>query len=380
MVKKFTVRGSMAALLASFFIFPMDSGAAPVEDKEFRRIIKIFKAGNEQVFERESYFYLKKFPRSPYIADIRLMQADIESDPELALRKYRIILKHYRYFPHRDYSLIKICEILDLKGEWQTLYKESAQGMRLFPESRYIDRFKFMHITSSIMLNRFDQAREECLKIATKTHDKDTLAEAIFYLAAINKKTTGNSRSYIKNLTELGLGFKNSEKYPSILYKLAEFHRERGNLDMAYWAYRDITSSFPKSPEARFARRDLSAMKKKPKRRMNYIPSESQINSISTIDIAPDRDVSKDEMNIYYAISIGPFSKKYMAEKIQRLLRSYPENELIETNFGFTIYIGKFTNTERALAMRIRLAEEFGINGTIVRISIKSQRSYIYKD
>ncbi len=308
------------------------------------------------------------------------MQADIESDTELAEKKYRTVVKLYRYFPHRDYALLKICEILDLKSDWQKLNHETSQAMRIFPMSSYIMRFRFMNITSSIMLNRFEPAMDQCLVIAKSTHDMQVLSEAIFYLAEINRKKTGNSRSYLKNLAELAKGFKNSKIYPSILFKLAEFHRYSGNTDMAYSAYLDITKYFPESPESEIAISMIDKLKIKKPKFVNYIPEQSYIDSTSKIDIEPEKNVQGENSGIYYAVSIGPVSKKWEASRIRKLLKNYPENETIETNFGFTIYVGRFSNTDSALALRIRLAEEFGINGTIVRISEKKQRSYIYRD
>jgi hypothetical protein len=44
------------------------------------------------------------------------------------------------------------------------------------------------------------------------------------------------------------------------------------------------------------------------------------------------------------------------------------------------IYLGQYRDTDSALEIRIRLAEEYGINGNIVRFSIQGDKSYIYED
>jgi len=308
------------------------------------------------------------------------MQADIESDVELAEKKYRTVVKFYRYFKDRDYALLKICEILDLKSDWKKLHGESVQGIKIFSQSRYITDFRFMYITSSMMLNRLGYARNECMRIAKSTHDPALLSRAIYYLAEINRKKRGNSRAYIRDLAQLAVGFKNSDLYPSIVFKLAEFYRHAGSINMAYSAYRDIAQRFPEAPESEMAIERMDSLKVKKPEIVNYIPGKKYIESTSTIDIQPERYEQENRKDIYYAISVGPFSKEKKAADIKKLLKNYPEIEMVRTNFGFTIYLGRFSNTDRALAMRIRLAEEFGINGQIVRISENRNRSYIYKD
>jgi hypothetical protein len=47
---------------------------------------------------------------------------------------------------------------------------------------------------------------------------------------------------------------------------------------------------------------------------------------------------------------------------------------------GYAVYVGRCPDEDSVLKVKIRLAEEYGINARIVRISIDEKNSYIYGD
>ncbi len=353
---------------------------APDADKSFTELKKYFSTRPGKAFDSEAYGFLKKFPESRYVPDVRLMLADNESDTELALEKYRAVVKYYRYYPHRDYALYRICQILDLKSGWKELQAESMSGIRLFPESSYLFEYKFLYITSCIMLEEYERARDECLKITEKTHNYTILARTLFLLAEIDRKTTGNSRAYIYNMRELAAGFKSSEIYPSIIFKLGNFYESKNDKDRAYSAYSDIVKVFPDSPEAEMALVKIENLKTSNPRLVKYIPDMETVNRTAPIDISPDYTPSEYESRIYYSVTVGPFSKIKDANSITALLKNYTNVRVENTTLGHFVYVGIHQDTDTALQTKIRLAEEYGINGNIVRFSNQKTRSYIYSD
>lgn len=346
----------------------------------FKSLEKSFSAKNSEAFEKEGNLFLKKFPGSSRVPDVRLMLADKENDTDLAMEKYRAVFRNYGRFKKRDYALYKICQILDLKSKWKELRNESSQGIKLFHSGIYLNEFRFMHITALIMLEDYAGAKNECIKITDTSHDFDVLAKAIYLLAETEHKTGGNSKAYIYNLKELAAGFKKSEIYPSILFRLAGFYEEKKDYDRAYSAYSDITELFPGSPEAAISLQKIGNLKKLNPKKIRYMPDNALVNDTEELAISPEYEIKKEKNEIYYAVAIGPYTKLKDTAGITKFLKNYDTVRKVKTPYGYMIYIGKYDDTESALGTRIRLAEEYGINGSIVRFSEHEKKSYIYED
>lgn len=359
---------------------PLLYPAAGAEDSLYRSIKESYRVKDGNTFEKESSLFLKKYPESGRVPDVRLMIADRENDAEVAIEKYRLVVKNYAGFAGREYALYRICQILDLNSKWRELRAESANGIRIFPNGFYINEFRFMHITASLMLNDYNTARNESVKITEHTHDFETLSRAIFLLAETEKKTSGNSRSYIYNLRELAVGFKNSEIYPSIIFRLAVFYDERKDYDRAYSAYSDIAELFPDSPEAEMSIQRIEKLKKLNPKKVSYMPDSGMVKNTEELDLSPEYEVKNEKNENYYSVAIGPYTRLKDSEGVIRLLKYHDEIRNVKTSYGYMLYLGKYGDAESALETRIRLAEEYGINGNIVRFSVHDKKSYIYED
>jgi tetratricopeptide (TPR) repeat protein len=350
------------------------------QEKTYKDLVELFRSGSEESFEKSAFSWLKNNPGSAQVPDVRMMLAEIESDTELAVERYRAVLKNYSSYGKRDVALYKLCQILDLKSKWKELRDESAQGIKIFSNGRYGIEFRFMHINSLIMLEDYDKARNETLAITEKTHDFNILARAIFTLSEIDRRTSGNSRSYIYSLRELAAGFNKSELSPSIIYRLAEFYDEKKDFNRAYSAYTDIVKLFPESPEAGMAGAKIEKLKKNNPKIVDYIPDMEMVNNSDRLAILPEYEINEAAEEIYFSVSVGPFTREKEVYSMNRLLKNFPSKRVVKAKSGYFLYIGKFRDTERAYEGRIRLAEEYGINGNIVRFSEQGNRSYIYGD
>ncbi len=366
-------------LVIVLFCSPVYSASDPAESA-FRDLKKTFSSKDNDSFAQGSSRFLKKFPDSGRVPEVKLMIADKESDSELAIEKYRSVIKNYKQFPGREYALYRICQILDLKSKWKDLKNESSNGIKLFPAGSYLDDFRFMHITASLMLEDYDTARDESIRITEHTHDFETLSRAIFLLAEAERKLSGNSKSYIYNLKELAVGFRKSELYPSVIFRLAVFYDEKKDYDRAYSAYSDISEHFPDSPEADLSIQRLGKLKKLNPEKVNYMPDNLTVKNTDDLDLSPETEVNKEKDENFYSVSIGPFTKLKDTAGVIKLIKQYDDIRKVKTAYGYMLYLGRYTDTESALDTRIRLAEEYGINGNIVRFSVHEKKSYIYED
>ena len=76
-------------------------------------------------------------------------------------------------------------------------------------------------------------------------------------------------------------------------------------------------------------------------------------------------------------VRLIPFSSRKAAE-LKGLLKEFDFLRTVKLRDGFALYVGRGPDEESALKLKVRLAEEYGINGRIVRISGDGDRSYIY--
>ncbi len=326
--------------------------------------------------------FLRKYPRSKYVPYVRLLIAENEESPGKALKGLKIILKKYRYFKKRDYALFKICEILTLLSKWKKLELNSLYGIKNFKKSRYFTEFGFYYINALINLNMYGEALRECSKIIDTNHNYDILAKALLFQSYIIKKISGFSKKYIYCLREILLGFEESPLFPAAVFLTGRFYEEKGDFNRAYSAYRDIVKRFSGSPEKIYAEKRIKILKQHDPKEIGYLPGESTISSTDIIEISPETDTGSYGINrdSYYSISIGPFTSLKKLKEIKDLINGMGTVKVIRLRMGYLIYTGNFADSEKAMQLKIRLAEEYGINGRIVRISGKDNKKYIYED
>ena len=339
---------------------------------------------NEELISLSKQF-LKNFPKSDHVADVRFLMADNETDPNKAIYQFRVLVNKYSYFNKRDSAQYKICEIYYLQSKWNELRAEARRGIELFRDSSYRTGFKFFLAKSLIHLEKFDEAKKVCIDITRTNHDYNNLSNSLLLLSYINRNMYGLSRSYLYSLSEIISGFKNSDNMPAALYLLGRYYRSKDEYNKAFSAYSDVVEKFPNSPEAEFSRRELSLMAQYNPSRTAYIPDREAIKKSDNIDIQPEIEIEDDKKilkeNIQYSISIGPFENIQNARDIKKLIdKDLRHVEIAEVRKGFFIYAGRFAGLDPAVKMRTRLAEELGINGNIVKIIKDADKIYIYEE
>ena len=57
--------------------------------------------GNSKKMKDLTGSFFKEYPNSKYIADIRFILAESETDPKKAVTMYKLLINNYRYFKNR---------------------------------------------------------------------------------------------------------------------------------------------------------------------------------------------------------------------------------------------------------------------------------------
>ncbi|MBN2160192.1 MAG: hypothetical protein JW807_12410 [Spirochaetes bacterium] len=346
--------------------------------KDFAVIKNLVSDKNFNDAEKECYAFLKTWPESRLVPDVRLVLADIESSPEDAVKKYRTVVDLYRYFPRRDQALCRLCEILYLQSKWNELAESAREGTG-YPKSINACRFRYFLIIALMHLGKYGAAEEECRAAIDKNHDYHNLARSLLMLAHIYKATSGMSRSYIRTIREIAMGYGESDALPATLFLLGEFYEQKKLHDESYSAYSDLVAKYPNSPEAVEALKKMRLLARHNPHYVFYLPDKTIVDKTEHIEIHPEISLPDNEVQEQsYSISVGPFPSAKRAAELRELLKDFDGITTVRLNKGFSLYVGRCSNEETALKLRIRLAEEYGINGRIVRISSDGRRSYIY--
>jgi len=371
---------SISLILLLYISLPLTLFAISDQEKDFKILTSDFHKIEEEAFEKKAFAFIKKYPSSNYIPDAKLMLALKTSDCELAAERYRYVAYQFPSYKDSDLALLRLCQILDLQSKWKELEIHSKNGIKKYSSGRYGINFYLMHIQSLIMMEDYGNAKKEALHITELSHDIETLSRALLLLSEIERKTYGNSRAYVYSLREIITGFDKSQIYPAALFCLASFYEGVREFDKSYSAYSDIVKLFPESPEADLSLQKIERLKLKNPKIVSYLPSDESIKKTSVIDIKPEQQIDEENEGNFFAISIGPFNKKKDSESIARILKNYPTHNIIQTATGYYIIMGNFTDTDGAMNTKIRLAQEHGINGALVKISKNNGKTYIYGD
>ncbi len=346
--------------------------------QDFNAIQKLVAGKNYDAIKRESAAFLKEHPGSSLVPDVRLILADIETSPAKSISKYRIVISKYNYYKKRDYARYRICEIAFLQSKWELLEQEAREGLRL-GKSLYEGKFRHYLIIALAHTGDYSGAEKECRRLIDTDHNFRTLARSLLILSHILRSASGFSREYIATIRDIALGYAGSDAIQATLYLLGEFYEHRRMYDESYSAYFDLVSKYPGSPEAAEASKRIKSLTKHNPRRVSYLPGKKIVDDTDRIDISPETDMpEEEEPPVFYSISVGPLESARKAAELKALLKEFDFTRTVRLKSGYALYIGKGTDEAAALKLKVRLAEEYGINGRIVRISGDGGRSYIY--
>ncbi|HNX59693.1 MAG TPA: SPOR domain-containing protein [Spirochaetota bacterium] len=101
-----------------------------------------------------------------------------------------------------------------------------------------------------------------------------------------------------------------------------------------------------------------------------------------TVDsMSPDREIPDDRNDLAYSVLVGPFSSEKEARILKKeMTEDFDGVVIVKKGKGFLVFIGNEPSAEMAVSLKVRLAEEFGLNGKIVQRRNDNGREYIYGD
>ncbi len=358
--------------------------SAPPSEKEYlARIGALAEKGEAESLRALAAEFYRAHPKSDAVADVRLFAADVEEVPDEAIRQYRVLLDKYRYFKKRDYAALRICETLYLCARWEELAAESAKSEAAFLKSMYLSRYTLYRAKALVHLGRYDEARAVCRRATETNRNYSELADALLLLAYVERKSTGYSRAYLYSLRELITGFPDAPAAPAALYLLGRFYENRADYGRAYSAYADLMKRYPRAVESGLAVGRMQEVKAHTPSPLPYLPEEAVIRGAEALDIRPEMETGQidDDTDIVYAIALGPFHSGAEAERIRKIISGeFTPIQAVSVAGRHMIYVGRARDTDSAISLKIRLAEEFAMNGNIVRIRKDENRRYIYGD
>ena len=350
------------------FILPLcaalfcTAAQASPDDSAYRNAESLMHAGSRTEASAAAKAFLKKYPSSIHIADARRIIADNETDPEKALQRYSVINDKYKYFRQRDETTLTLCTILYLCSRYAECEEEAAKGYAAFTDSPIRNQFLLLQARSEHAMQQFDKAE------TTLKQEKMSSGAELLH-ADITARTDDDGSADWLPLEK--------KEYPeTALYSLAKEYESQGLKNEAFSAYSDLVTQYPRSIEALYAA--------KPKARLAKAGAKykapSGVHKIQRLSkMVPERSDSDDGSSAEFSIVIGPFYNLREAGKIKKEMTSeFLHAVIVKREREFVIYVGRVRDQDDAVSMKIRLAEEFGFNGTLVNIRKEENREYFY--
>lgn len=346
----------------------------------FARIQSLSDAGeSKQVIALGKEFH-KKYPSSARRGEVYVMMAQNEVMVDDALAFYRKALKFLKG-TRALHTRRHICQILQLTSRWDDLKREAEAAYDATSDSEN-KAFFLVHLARAYLSEQeYEKAAKLCEKAIALTKDPDHLLPAYLLLSHTIRKETGYSQGYFSTLRNILEKFNCSEGMPSALYLLGKAYYHRQDYNKAYSTFRQLQAQFPRSPEASLAAEKIAMLEKRNPTLVPFIPDDAFLQSLEKIDLNADYPTEEEqrERKMFYAVMLGPLDHKSDAIIIARSIKDeFAPVRIVRSMDGYSVFAGNFTSPSQATTMKIRLAEEMGYNGKVVRFRRENNKTYIY--
>ncbi|MBN1499460.1 MAG: hypothetical protein JW982_04870 [Spirochaetes bacterium] len=375
MLKKYKFSAAFAVILFSSLIIFAES-----EKKYLLEIENLEQKNNSASVLAKIGEFKKKFPKSSQLERLDIIEADHTSPAKSAIVKFRNIEKKSPNYETKSYCRFKICSIYYLQSSWENLERESDAGIRLYPKSGYYYDFYFFKAKAYFHKQLFSESYRLCSLCIEQGPKFYFYPEARLLHNYLEQKVSGNSTVYTANLSISSVQFADTGVEISSLFLLGRQYEYRKQYNPAFSIYTDILKNYPKSPEADFCRERLAEIKQfNPVYTGSYLKNSDPDTDF--LNISPEDDVNTVENRNFYVIELGPFHNLKNVENIKELINnSFKHVIVVRKKTFFSLYVEQTADPEDALKIRIRLAEEFGLNGNIVFVKNDDGVQYYYGD
>ncbi len=347
------------------------------------RLQSLAERGKIAELRKEADAFIRKRPSDPKTPLVMMARAEHESDPARAESLYRRVSGSRAPARLREEALSRLCASLYLRSRWSELAREAERGASLAGGGERYGLFTLLRVKAFIYLDDFGRARSLCNELTASCHDYEALSQGLLLLCYIERETTGYSRAYLAGLRDLVRGFPRSGSAPSAFYLLGRYYEHNRDFNRAHSAYLAVTESHPRAPESSYARRRMERLAAHNPSKVEFLPSDDAIRSAERIDLRPETPLpsAAGKRGVSFSVALGPLATREEARQIAGLIKGdFEPLRVVRVRSGFMLYAGAAGASRDALGIKIRLAEEFGLNGRVVRMVNDSERTYIYGD
>lgn len=356
-------------LCLSVFLFCGILHASPSDD--YARIISAYESNEYAKVADRAEKFLRTHPKSSLVPEVKLILAEIETDPEKALQKLTDIVAAYPRFKQADYCRYKICEIHYFLSRWEKLEQSAQEGLTKHDSrSRYYSDFLFFRAKAAFYTHNFQESLQTSGTLIRDHKNFHRYPEIKIQTVYALQKVHAEQTDYAQSLKQTYFELKDSGSDISALYLLGRHYEYSHNYNISYSLYADIVQQYPRSPEALLAKKRIAIIRShNPRYIKNVLSTISAERKNIVQSFSPTRDVEESDTPNYYALTVGPLYNLQSAEKLAgQLQRTFSPVHIVRRHRNFVIYVGRSSSSEGAMSLKIRLAEEYAINSNIVYV------------
>lgn len=345
----------------------INSAAYAAVDGSYSEIVRIDKSddsNNVSDLIKICDQYIKSHPASDRIPDIQMIAARHENNPTKALNRYNSIIRQFPKYPETLSVYKETCQILFLSSRYEESARYAKTALSIDRAKKQTNYFSLVLIRSLILSQEYDDASVFLKKYSSSINDEDSsvLSNDLSIRTGENIPSpvrTGNSRSSCE-LYLIGKQFEIERQY-----------------DYAFSAFNDLVHLYPRSPESMIASNRLALLdKQSPKYTKAYLNPRKENNEFN---VHHESTIIETDTDLAYSVLIGPLFNLAEAKNLKKeMTGSFEQIVLVKSADGFYLYVGRESSAEKAVALKIRLAEEFALNGKIAQRKENNGREYIY--
>ncbi|MEA3368977.1 MAG: SPOR domain-containing protein [Candidatus Ratteibacteria bacterium] len=299
--------------------------AVSSEEKSFQNIKKVIDEGKIETAAEAAKTFIRRFPESGYLPEIKFFLAESESSFYKALKKYEAIVKLYPRSRYACLSQVRIAEHYFTLGNFRQARISWRKYLKLFPGGEEADIASLSIGSCYYQEKRFNKAIG-CLKGFLDSYPES------FYL-------------------------------PRARFNLASAYLNRGKIDEAGTELEGLLKDYPDWENKAAVYRKLSDvyLEKGENKKSREIMAKLKVEFPRALDIKGGS----------YSIQVGAFSEKGRAEKLARRLekKGYDAYLTSAVKKGVTFYrvrIGRFGSEAEAGEMAGKIEAKENLPGIVI--------------
>ncbi len=322
----------------SLLIFFAASSLAvtPHEEKAFNEFKELIQKG-EGDGEKAASSFIKTFPESDYVPEIKFFLAESESNFYKAVKQYETIVKLYPESEFAALSQVRIAEHYFTFGNFRQARIEWEKYLKLFPEGK--------------------EAEKAFLSVGICYYQDKNFDKAIDYF-----------KYFIKSYPQSSLT-------PRVRFNLAQAYLSKNQSEEAKAELETILNDYPEWENRRAVSNALSEIYSETGEEQKKEALFKKISESSSrpADLKREEPVSslKDDTAGYYSVQVGAFSDKKRADKLMAQLKSkgYQVYFVSLINRGTVFYrvrIGKYRTKMEAVEAADKIGGEENLPAVVV--------------